>query len=98
VISFLLPFPPKSYIHSSSHACYVPCPTYPSCLNHSNYIWRREQVMKLLITKSSPASYYFIPLQSKYSPQHPVLKYFFSYELMTYLFNDVLTTSQVMYH
>jgi hypothetical protein len=23
----------------------------------------------------SPTSYYFIPLQSKYSPQHPVLKH-----------------------
>jgi hypothetical protein len=23
----------------------------------------------------SPASYYFIPLVSKYSPQHPVLKH-----------------------
>jgi hypothetical protein len=30
--------------------------------------------MKLLITEFSPTSYDFIPLRSKYSPQHPVLK------------------------
>jgi hypothetical protein len=30
--------------------------------------------MKLLVMQFSPASYYFIPLLSKYSPQHPVLK------------------------
>jgi hypothetical protein len=31
--------------------------------------------MKLLIMPFSPASYYVISLQFKYSPQHPVLKY-----------------------
>jgi hypothetical protein len=30
--------------------------------------------MKLLIMQSSPASRHFLPLRSKYSPQHPVLK------------------------
>jgi hypothetical protein len=25
--------------------------------------------------QSSPASHHFLPLRSKYSPQHPVLKY-----------------------
>jgi hypothetical protein len=28
--------------------------------------------MKLLIMQFSPTSYHFIPLRSKYSPQHPV--------------------------
>jgi hypothetical protein len=31
--------------------------------------------MKLLIMQFSPTSYYFIPRLSKYSPQHPLLKY-----------------------
>jgi hypothetical protein len=32
---------------------------------------RRVQVMKLLIMQFSPISCHFIPLWSKYSPQHP---------------------------
>jgi hypothetical protein len=31
--------------------------------------------MKLLIMQSSPASCHFLPLRSKYSPQHPVLRH-----------------------
>jgi len=31
--------------------------------------------MKLLIMQSSPTSHHFLPLTSKYSPQHPVLKH-----------------------
>jgi hypothetical protein len=31
--------------------------------------------MKLLIMQHSPASRHFLPLMSKYSPQHPVLKH-----------------------
>jgi hypothetical protein len=45
------------------------CPTHLILLDdHSDY-WQRVQIMKLL----SPASYYFIPLGFKYSPQHSVL-------------------------
>jgi hypothetical protein len=44
----------------SPHACYMPCPSHPNWLDHSNYIWQRVQVMKLLITQFSPTSYYFI--------------------------------------
>jgi hypothetical protein len=36
---------------------------------------RRVRVMKLFITRFSLTSYHFIPLWSKYSPQHPVLKH-----------------------
>jgi hypothetical protein len=50
VVSFLLAFPPISYMHSSSpHSCYLPCPSHPCWRDHSNYTWRRVQVMKLLI-------------------------------------------------
>jgi hypothetical protein len=49
-------------------ACYV------SCIFHSNYIWRRLLVMELLIMQLCPTSYSFIPLGSKFSSQHPVVK------------------------
>jgi hypothetical protein len=31
------------------HACCMPCPSHPPSLGHSNYTWRRVQVMKVLI-------------------------------------------------
>jgi hypothetical protein len=31
-------------------------------------------MMKLLLMQFSPASHHFLPLRSKYSPQHSVLK------------------------
>jgi hypothetical protein len=46
-------------------ACHLPW------LDHSNYTWRRAEVTKLLVMQFSQ----FIPLQSKYSPQHPVLEH-----------------------
>jgi hypothetical protein len=57
------------------HSCYMPCPSHPTWLDHSNYTWRSVQVMKLLNMQFPPTSPYFIPLRSKYSPQHPVLKH-----------------------
>jgi hypothetical protein len=50
-------------------------PIRATCPAHSKYTWRRVQVMKLLIMQFSPTSCHFIPLRSKYSPQHPVLKH-----------------------
>jgi hypothetical protein len=47
---FLLAFPSVSFKHSSSpHSSYMPCPSHPAWLDHSNYTWGRVQVMKLLI-------------------------------------------------
>jgi hypothetical protein len=58
-------------LHSSSpHLCYMPCPSPPPWLDHSNYTWWRLQVMQFAPTYS-----HLIPLQSKYSPQHTILKY-----------------------
>jgi hypothetical protein len=69
-------FPAKSYMHSASpHSCYMSCPSHPTWLDHSNYIWKRAQVMKLLIMQFSLTSCHFISLQSRYSPQHSVLKH-----------------------
>jgi hypothetical protein len=56
MVTLLLAFPLKSYINSSSHVYYMPCPSHPSWLDHSNYTWQRVQVMKLLIMQFSPAS------------------------------------------
>jgi hypothetical protein len=42
VVPFLLAFPPKSYMHSSSpYAWYVPSPSHPSWLYYSNYTRQR---------------------------------------------------------
>jgi hypothetical protein len=54
--------------------CYMPCLSQSRCLDQFNYIWRRVQLMKLLIIQYSPTSYYFIPLQFRYF-QHSVLRY-----------------------
>jgi hypothetical protein len=49
VFSVLLAFPQMSYMHASSlHSCYMPCPPHPPRFDHSNYTWRRVQVMELL--------------------------------------------------
>jgi hypothetical protein len=53
------------------HSRYMTCLYHPPWLDHSNYTWQRVQVMKLLIMQFSPTSCHFIPLRSKYSPQHP---------------------------
>jgi hypothetical protein len=55
---------------SSPRACYIPCPPHPPLLDHSDYIWRRVQIMKPLIMQFSATSYDFISLRSKY-PQTP---------------------------
>jgi hypothetical protein len=56
------------------HASYMPRPSHTHLFDHPNNIWWSVQVMKLLIMQSSPASYHFLPLRSKYSPQDPVPK------------------------
>jgi hypothetical protein len=54
IVVSLLAFPSKPYMYSSPHACYMPCPSHPPWLYHSNYIWWRVKVMKLLIMQFSP--------------------------------------------
>jgi hypothetical protein len=36
------------------HSCYIPFPSHPPRLHHSNYTWRRVQVMKPLIMQFKP--------------------------------------------
>jgi hypothetical protein len=44
------------------HSGYMPRPSHISSLDHSNYTWRRVQVIKLLINQFSSASCQLIPL------------------------------------
>jgi hypothetical protein len=74
-------FQPKSYMHCSSPPSVPDALPISSCsVDHSNFIWWRVQVIKLLIT-------YFLQLpvtwslRSKYSPPHPVLSHPQSYVL-----------------
>jgi hypothetical protein len=38
----------------------MPCPSHPPLLHHSNYVWRRVEVMKLLFMQFSPISCHFV--------------------------------------
>jgi len=58
-----------------SHVCYMPSPSHPHWLDHPNNVRWGVQVMMLLIIQSSPSSRHFLPLRSKYSFQHPLLKH-----------------------
>jgi hypothetical protein len=71
VISFVNDFRPKRYTELLSHACCMPCPSHP---RYNYIIWRGVRIMKLVMAFSAP-SCHFIPLRSKYSPQHLVLKH-----------------------
>jgi hypothetical protein len=42
------------------HTYYISCQSYPAWLDHSNYTWRRVQVMKLLIMQFYAASCHLI--------------------------------------
>jgi hypothetical protein len=57
------------------HSCYMSCPSHRLWIDQSYYTWRRVQVMKLIVMQISSPSGHFMPLHSKYSPQHSVLKH-----------------------
>jgi hypothetical protein len=48
------------------HSCYMPCPSHPPWLDHSNYTWRRVQVMKLLILGTECWGEYLDPREMKW--------------------------------
>jgi hypothetical protein len=71
-------FPIKTlhtFLFSSIRVWLHPLVIYHHSLSHSNYVWRRVQVMKLLVMRFSGTSYYSIHFSSRYSPQQPVSKY-----------------------
>jgi hypothetical protein len=75
VVSFLLVFQPKSYMQSySPHSCYIPRLSHPPWLDLSDCTWWRVPVMKFSLC-SFLQTLSRIPLQSKYSPPQPLLRY-----------------------
>jgi hypothetical protein len=45
------------------------------CLSHNNNTWRRwQQITKLLVIQFTAVSCHFIPVRSKHTLQHPILK------------------------
>jgi hypothetical protein len=76
VVSFPRAFPPKPCARFSPlHACHMPRPPHSPWFDLPNTIWWWVQIMKLPTVQLSALSRYFIPLRSKCSPQHPVLKH-----------------------
>jgi hypothetical protein len=75
------PFPswlPKQnfvFICHLPRARYIPRPSYPSWFDHPNNIIWRIRIVELLIMQFFLHPCHFIPLRSKYSPQHPFLKH-----------------------
>jgi len=62
-------------IFQLSHACCILCSSHSPRFDRRKEFWRRVQVVMLLILHCSPASHNFLPLGSKYSPQHPLLRH-----------------------
>jgi hypothetical protein len=72
-----LDFPPISYKSMQLRSPFVlhACPSHPPRLHHSNYTWRRVEIMKLNIMDLLPTACHFTPFWSIYYNQHPTLKY-----------------------
>jgi hypothetical protein len=58
-----------------SYPCNIPRSSHPPWFDKPNRVWWSVEVMELLNLQSSPASNHFLPLTSKYSPQHPGLEH-----------------------
>jgi hypothetical protein len=65
---------PFSHTFLFFQACYMSLPHHSPWFHLSNDIWGWVQVMKLPSVQLPSFSSSFIPLRSKYSLQHPVLK------------------------
>ena len=70
-------FPTKTLYttHLTPIRATCPRPSHSCRFYHPDNIWWAVQIIKLLITEFSPLPCYFVPVRSKYSPQHPVLKH-----------------------
>jgi hypothetical protein len=69
-------FPRQKRLHFPllSHGFHMPRPSGSPLFHLPNDIWSRVRIMKLTVILLPPLSPYFIPLRSKYSPQHLLLK------------------------
>jgi hypothetical protein len=76
VVPFPLVFLPVTYTSSSfPHSCHMPRLLHRLQLDNSNYTWPRVQISQLLLMQFSPPSRHCVPLRSKHTPQHLVLKH-----------------------
>jgi hypothetical protein len=73
--SFGLSHQKPVHVSPLSHACHMPRPPHSPWFDLPNNILWWVQIMKLQIVQFTPFSRCFIPLRSKYSPPHPVLKH-----------------------
>jgi hypothetical protein len=64
--------PTQSFSH---HACYMPWPSHPPWLDHSNNTWRRVKVINLSIMLSLPNAYpsLFSPITLTYISQRNIV-------------------------
>jgi hypothetical protein len=74
VVYFFLAFAPITYKLSSCPSLVYMLWPHPPWLNHSNYTWRKVQVMNIIM-QLSPTSCHFFSSRYKYFAQHPVLKH-----------------------
>jgi hypothetical protein len=70
----------------------MPHPSHPPWLDHPNNIWWSVQVMKLVTMQCSGASHNFLPLRSKYFPQHPLMGRFTDSESPRDVWNEIKKT------
>ena len=57
------------------YACHMFNPSHPSSFDNPNNIWRRLQILRLIIMKFSPVSVYVLTLGPDCLPQYLLLKH-----------------------
>jgi len=70
-------FPSQNPVYTSPlpHTCYKPSLSNFSRFDHPKNIWRAVLIIKLFVMYFSALPRHFVPLRSKYSHQHPILKH-----------------------
>jgi len=64
-----LGYPKKTHLSCSPDVLYAP----PISVDHT-YIWWAVQILKFLVTRSSPFPCHLVPLRPAYLPQHLILE------------------------
>ena len=67
-------FLPTKSLSPIRHICHMPHPSHSSWFDHSNNIWCKVQITKLIM-QYSPIPCYLFPLSPKHLPQRPILRH-----------------------